>query len=68
MNTATHLLAKYLNPTFSTLTANEYSVKCFFDFEVVNYDHNLAVELLFTNIPLDETTKNCANDLFSKNF
>ena len=41
--------------------------------EVINYDHNLFmaslnVELLFTNIPLEETIKNCVNDLFSNNF
>ena len=41
--------------------------------EVVNYDHNLYVasldvEFLFTNIPLEETIKNCVNDLFSNNF
>ena len=46
-----------------------------FDFveEVVNYDDNLYVasldvKSLFTNIPLDETVKNCVNDLFSNNF
>ena len=46
-----------------------------FDFaeEVVNYDHNLFiasldVESLFTNIPLEETIKNCVNVLFSNKF
>ena len=46
-----------------------------FDFpeEAVNYNHNLCmasldVESLFTNIPLEETIKNCVNDLFSNNF
>ena len=29
---------------------------------------SLDVEWLFTNIPLEETTKNCVNDLFSNNF
>ena len=28
----------------------------------------LDVESLFTNIPLEETIKNCVNDLFSNNF
>ena len=46
-----------------------------FDFaeEVVSYDYNLYmtslnVELLFTNISLEETIKICVNDLFSNNF
>ena len=54
------------------LATNEFTVKRSFDLaeEVVNYDHNLYVasldvELLFTNIPLEETIKNCVNDLFS---
>ena len=57
------------------LATNEFAVKRSFDLaeEVVNYDHNLYVasldvELLFTNIPLEETIKNCVNDLFSNNF
>ena len=56
------------------LTTNEFTLKKFFDFaeEVVNYEHNLYMasldgELLFTNIPLAETIKNCVNDLFSNN-
>ena len=28
---------------------------------------SLDIESLFTNIPLEETTKNCVNDLFSSN-
>ena len=70
INTPTYLLAKYLNPILSPLTTNEFTVKNSFDFaeEVVNYDHNLYmasldVESLFTNIPLEETIKNCDNDL-----
>ena len=75
INTPTYLLAKYLNPILSPLTTNEFTVKNYFDFaeEVVNYDHNLYmacldVESLFTNIPLEETIKNCVNGLFSNNF
>ena len=70
-----HSLAKYLNPILSPLTTNESTVKTSFDFveETVNYDHNLYmasldVESLFTNIPLEETIKNCVNDLLSNNF
>ena len=29
---------------------------------------SLDIESLFTNIPLEETIKSCANDLFSNNF
>ena len=59
----------------SPLTTNEFAVKNSFDFaeELVNYDHNLYmasldVESLFTNVPLEETIKNCVNNLFSSNF
>ena len=69
------MLAKYLNPILSPLTTNEFTLKNSFDFaeEVVNYDYklymvSLDVESLFTNIPLEETIKNCVNDLFSNNF
>ena len=68
-------MAKYLNPILSPLTTNEFTWKNSFDFaeKVVNYDHNLSmasldVESLFTRIPLEETIKNCVNDLFSNNF
>ena len=70
----TDSLAKYLNRILLPLTTNEFTLKKFFDFaeEVVNYEHNLYMasldgELLFTNIPLAETIKNCVNDLFSNN-
>ena len=74
-NPPTYLLAKYLNHILSPLTTKEFTVENYFDFteEVVNYDHNLYmdsrdVESLFTNIPLEETIKNCVNGLFSNNF
>ena len=54
---------------------NKFTVKNSFDFskEVVNCDHNLYMASLdikspFTNIPLEETIKNCVNNLFSNNF
>ena len=75
INTPTYSLAKYLNPILSPLTTNEFTVKNSFNFaeEFVNYDHNLCVasldaESLFTNIPLEETIKNCVKDLFSNTF
>ena len=70
INTPTYSLAKYLNPILSPLTTNEFTGKNSFNFaeDVVHYDHNLYmasldVESLFTNIPLEETIKNCDNDL-----
>ena len=69
------MLAKYLNLILSPLTTNDFIVKNSFGFaeEVFNYDRNLCmasldVESLFTNIPLEETVKNCVNDLISNNF
>ena len=69
------MLAKYLNPILLPLTTNEFTMKNSLDFaeEVFNYDHNLYmasldIESLFTNIPLEETIKNCVSDLFSNNF
>ena len=57
------------------LTTNGFTVNNSFDFpeEVVNYDQkfymaSLDVESLFTIIPLEETIKNCVNDLFYNNF
>ena len=66
--------ARYLVPILSPLTVNDYTVKDSFTFakEVINFDYNLFmdsldVELLFTNIPIDETIKNAVDDLFSSN-
>ena len=74
INTPTYSLAKYLNPILSPLTTNEFTAKNSFDFaeEVVNYDHNLYmasldIESSFTNIPLEETIKNCVNGVLSNN-
>ena len=61
-------------PILSTLTVNYVTVKDSFSFakEVVNFHHSLSmarldVESLFTNIPVDETSKNPADDLISNN-
>ena len=74
INTPTYLLARYINPNLSSFATNEFAVNIFFDFaeEVVSHNHNLYmasldVELLLANIPLEETIKNCDNDLFSNN-
>ena len=74
INTPVDKLAKYLVPILSPLTVNDYTVKDSFTFakQVINFDHNLFmasldVELLFTNILIDETIKNAVDDLFSSN-
>ena len=57
------------------LTTNEFTVKISFDFaeEVVNYNHNiymasLDIESLFTNIPLEETIKDCVVNELEKTY
>ena len=67
--------AKYLSPILSPVALNKITLKNSFDIaeEVVTCDQNLYmtsldVELLFTNIHLEETIENCANDLSSNNF
>ena len=71
IGTPTYNLEKFLVPVLSPLTVNEFTVHDLFSFaeEVTNFDANcimasLDVESLFTNIPLDETTENCINDVF----
>ena len=58
----TYKLSKFFVPLLTPLALNEYTVKESFLFaeELVDYDSNLVmanfdVELLFTNIPLQET-------------
>ena len=58
-------------PVLSPLTIIQYTVKDSFAFakEITKANYNyvmasLDVENLFTNIPLEETIENCANDLF----
>ena len=59
--TPTHKLSKFFVPLLTPLTLNEYTIKDPFSFaeEFLNYDSNLImvnfdVELLFTNIPIQE--------------
>ena len=70
INPPSCLLAKYLNPILSPITTNDFTVKNSFDFaeEVVNYHLNLSSFDVFTNISLEETIKNCVNDLLSNSF
>ena len=62
-------------PILEPLTHNEFTVKGSFSFakEITTYDSSLYmasldVESLFTNIPLNETIKNCLSDLHIKKF
>ena len=71
INTQSYKLATFLVLILSSLAINEYTVKDSFVFakEITNTDCNyvmasLDVEGLFTNIPLEETIKNCVHDLF----
>ena len=66
-----HDLAKLLVPILKPLTGNEYTVHDSFSFasEVSKFNAknlmaSLGVEILFTNIPLEETIDNIINDLF----
>ena len=71
LQTPTYNLAKFLVPILDPLTKNEYTVKNSFHFaeEICEQDPSLSmgsldVDLLFTNIPLDETIDICINQLF----
>ena len=64
-------LAKFLVPILNPLGKNEYTVKDSFKFaeEICEPDPTLSmgsldVDLLFTNIPQDETIDICVNQLF----
>ena len=62
IDTPTYKLAKFLVPILEPLTANEYTIKDSFTSveELQSFDSKLVmasfdIELLFTNIPLQET-------------
>ena len=68
--TPTYKLAKYLVPIFEPLTNNKYTVKDSFNIatETVEQDSSnfmgsLGIDLLFNNIPLEETIEICTNNL-----
>ena len=71
IRTCAYNLAKFFVPILKEFTINEYTVKDSFSFadEIVEQDASLYmvsfdVESLFTNIPLDETIKICADRVF----
>ena len=71
LQTPTYKLAKYLVLILKLLTKNKYTVKDLFNFatEIVEQDSgnfmgSLDIDLLFTNIPLEETIQICTNNLF----
>ena len=72
-NTTSYNLSKFLVPTLSHLTTNEFTLKNSFEFSNLitkMYNSNncvmcsLDIESLFTNIPLDETLNICLDELF----
>ena len=68
IGTPSYKLAKFLVAKLSLITFNEFTVKDSFAFaeEIVHQDSklfmgSLNVDLLFTNIPLEETINICTN-------
>ena len=71
IGTPTHKLAKFLVFVLSDITQNEFTVKDSFTFvdEILTQDSDICmasldVDVLFTNIPLDETIDICVKKLF----
>ena len=74
LQTPTYKLAKILVPILESLTSNKYTVKDSFNFVIDIVKHNfstfrgsLAIDSLFTNIPLEEATKICTKNCFKSN-
>ena len=66
MGNCTYNIPKFFVPVLKDFTLNEYTVRDSFSFcdEIQEQDNNLYmtsfdIELLFTNIPLDETVNIC---------
>ena len=73
LNTPTYKLAKLIVPILKLFTTNEFTVKDSFHFAEETFDQqhdlfmgSLDVDSQFTNIPLEETTEICTNELFMK--
>ena len=71
INTPTYKLSQYMNQLLKPFTTNEYTAKDSFSFandirseDPNNHMSSLDVDSLFTNIPLTETIKICADTLF----
>ena len=71
IGTPTYKIAKFLVPMLEPLTTNEYTIKNSFTFaeELQSFHPKLEmatfdIELLFTNIPLEETIDLCVANLF----
>ena len=71
IDTPAYKLAKFLVPMLEPLTSNEYTIKDSFPFakELQSFCSKLVIasfdiELLFTNIPLQETIDLCVENLF----
>ena len=71
LNTGAYKWAKFFVPLLWDLTSNEHTLKDSFEFAKVTCEQNsdlymtsLYVDLLFTNVPLDETIGVCTQGLF----
>ena len=73
IETLSYKIAKFLVPKMNSITSNEFTIKdtvCFAK-EIVEQDSylvmgSLDVDLLFTNIPLDEAIDICTNTVYSE--
>ena len=73
MGTPSYQIAKFLVPIMNSITSGKFTVKDTFCFakEIIEQDSSLVmssldVDILFTNIPLDETTDICTNTIYSQ--
>ena len=64
IGTPIYKLAKFLVPMLEPLTTNEYTIKDSFTFAEELGMASFDIELLFTNIPLQETIDLCVENLF----
>ena len=73
LNAPTYKLLKFLEPILKPLATNEFTVRDSFHFaeEIVDQQSgfimdSLAVNVLFTDKPLEETIEICTNELFTE--
>ena len=73
LNAPTYKLLKFLEPILKPLATNEFTVRDSFHFaeEIVDQQSgfimdSLAVDVLFTDTPLQETIEICTNELFTE--
>ena len=74
LNTGTYKWAKFFVPLLRHLNSNQFTLKNFSEFAKIICEQDaglfmasLAVDSLFTNVPLEETINICDNELFKGN-